>query len=487
MLTPSDLLQLSARGIRPEEINQQVDYFRRGFPWMNLEKSATIGDGVVRFSETDLASHIERFESRRSSLNLLKMVPASGAATRMFKSLFEFISSGNSNKEADLFFSQLESFAFYEELKSALPAGASKVDILNHLLGASGLSYGSLPKGLLKFHKYPSGARTPMEEHLVEAAEYSSDGKKARVHFTVSPEHRSRFEALVARVVPIWSSHYGIDFEVTFSEQKPATDTLAVNMDNSLFREEDGSLLFRPAGHGALLENLNDLSADIIFIKNIDNVVPDHLKSVSIQYKKALAGLLLWILEGISYLEMRLRGDLNPALIEEALLEVKTYLGFEVSADFSFLPLQEQAVELLKILGRPTRICGVVKNTGEPGGGPFWCQDAAGNLTLQLVESAQVDMSNLGQKALFAEATHFNPVDLVCATRVLDLLGYRDMSTGFITEKTKDGKSLKAQELPGLWNGSMAHWNTLFVEVPLETSNPVKSVTDLLRPAHQNN
>jgi len=326
-----------------------------------------------------------------------------------------------------------------------------------------------------------------MEEHLVEAAEYSSDGKKARVHFTVSPEHRSRFEALVARVVPIWSSHYGIDFEVTFSEQKPATDTLAVNMDNSLFREEDGTLLFRPAGHGALLENLNDLSADIIFIKNIDNVVPDHLKSVSIQYKKALAGLLLWILEGISYLEMRLRGDLNPALIEEALLEVKTYLGFEVSADFSFLPLQEQAVELLKILGRPTRICGVVKNTGEPGGGPFWCQDAAGNLTLQLVESAQVDMSNLGQKALFAEATHFNPVDLVCATRGLDLLGYRDMSTGFITEKTKDGKSLKAQELPGLWNGSMAHWNTLFVEVPLETSNPVKSVTDLLRPAHQNN
>ena len=486
MLSASDLLQLSARGIRPEEINQQVDYFKQGFPWMNLEKSATIGDGIVRFSDADLASHIERFESRRSSLNLLKMVPASGAATRMFKSLFEYISSGQPNKESDLFFSQKESFAFYEELASIAPDGSSEVDVLKVLLGASGMEYGSLPKGLLKFHQYPAGARTPLEEHLVEAAEYASDGQKARLHFTVSPEHRGRFEALVAQLSPIWSSHFGIEFEVTFSEQKPATDTVAVNMDNSLFREDDGSLLFRPAGHGALLENLNDLSADIIFIKNIDNVVPDHLKQATIQYKKALAGLLLWILEGISYLEMRLKGELKPALIEEALLEIKTYLGFEVSGDFAFLSLDAQAAALLEILGRPTRICGVVKNTGEPGGGPFWCQDAVGNLTLQLVESAQVDMSNESQKALFAGSTHFNPVDLVCATRGKDLLAYRDMSTGFITEKTKDGKSLKAQELPGLWNGAMANWNTLFVEVPLETFNPVKTVTDLLRPAHQN-
>jgi len=486
MLTPSDLLQLSARGIRPEEINQQVEYFKQGFPWMNLEKSATIGDGIVRFSSEDLAAHIERFESRRSSLNLLKMVPASGAATRMFKSLFEYIATDQPNKESDLFFDQIDSFAFYEELKAISSDGSTEVDVLKQLLGASGMEYGSLPKGLLKFHRYASGARTPLEEHLVEAAEYASDGKKARLHFTVSPEHRGRFEELVARLSPIWSSHYGIEFEVSFSEQKPATDTVAVNMDNSLFREGDGSLLFRPAGHGALLENLNDLSADIIFIKNIDNVVPDHLKSTTIEYKKALAGLLLWILEGISYLEMRLKGELKPALIEEALLEIKTYLGFEVSGDFKFLSVEAQAAELLKILGRPTRICGVVKNTGEPGGGPFWCQDSVGNLTLQLVESAQVDMSNAEQKDLFSGSTHFNPVDLVCATRGCDLIQYRDMMTGFITEKTKDGKSLKAQELPGLWNGAMAHWNTLFVEVPLETFNPVKTVTDLLRPAHQN-
>lgn len=486
MLTPTDLLQLSARGIRPEEVNQQVEYFKQGFPWMKLEKSAAVGDGIVRFTEAELQTHIERFDSRRGSLSLLKMVPASGAATRMFKSLFEYISSGEPNKESNLFFSQQESFAFYQELKAISSDSTSEVDVLKQLLGASGMEYGTLPKGLLKFHQYPSGARTPLEEHLVEAASYASDGKLARLHFTVSPEHRVRFEALVEQLVPLWSAHFNIQFEVTFSEQKPATDTVAVNMDNTLFREADGSLLFRPAGHGALLENLNDLSADIFFIKNIDNVVPDHLKKPTIEYKKALAGLLLWILEGITYLEMRLKGELKPAFIEEALLEIKTYLGFEVSPDFAFLPIDAQAAALLKILGRPTRICGVVKNTGEPGGGPFWCQDAVGNLTLQLVESAQVDMSNASQKALFGEATHFNPVDLVCATRGCDLIQHRDMATGFITEKTKDGKSLKAQELPGLWNGAMAHWNTLFVEVPLETFNPVKTVTDLLRPAHQN-
>ncbi len=486
MLTASDLLQLSARGIREEEVHQQVEYFKQGFPWMRLEKSATVGDGIVRFSKEDLASHIDRFESRRASLNLLKMVPASGAATRMFKSLFEYISSGVPNKETDLFFDQLDSFAFYEELKKHVGDRADEVAVLNQLLGASGMEYGSLPKGLLHFHRYPSGPRTPLEEHLVEAAAYASNGKLARLHFTVSPEHRGRFEKLVDALVPIWSKHFGVQFDVTFSEQKPSTDTVAVNMDNSLFREADGSLLFRPAGHGALLENLNDLSADIIFIKNIDNVVPDHLKSITVEYKKALAGLLLWLLEGISYLEMRLRGELSPGLIEEACLELKTYLGFELSTDFNQLSLEEQAAALLRILARPTRVCGVVKNTGEPGGGPFWCQDSKGNLTLQLVESAQVDMGNAAQKELFGAATHFNPVDLVCATRGCDLRAYRDMETGFITEKTKDGKSLKAQELPGLWNGAMAHWNTLFVEVPLETFNPVKTVTDLLRPAHQN-
>jgi hypothetical protein len=325
-----------------------------------------------------------------------------------------------------------------------------------------------------------------LEEHLVEAAAYASNGQNARLHFTVSPEHRKGFEELVAKLIPKWEAKTGIQFEITFSEQKPATDTIAVNPDNTLFREADGSLLFRPAGHGALLSNLNDLQADVIFIKNIDNVVPDALKQPTISYKKALGGLLLWILERISSLDKALQENPSSETIQEALKDMATYLGFVPSADFEQKTEAEKVTTIRAVIARPTRVCGVVKNTGEPGGGPFWCQDAKGNFTLQLVESAQIDMKKEDQKAKFHQASHFNPVDLVCATRGLNLLNYRDMNTGFITDKTKDGKELKAMELPGLWNGAMSDWNTLFVEVPLETFNPVKTVTDLVRPAHQN-
>jgi hypothetical protein len=429
---------------------------------------------------------VQLFEQERGSLSILKMVPASGAATRMFKSLFEHLTSGESNKESRLFFEKLEAFAFYPALKSWRTQESEELDVLACLLASPGLEYGVLPKGLLDFHAYASGARTPFEEHLVEAALYASDGKVARLHFTVSPEHRSRFESLASQLIPKWEAHFGIRYELSFSEQKPSTDTVAVNMDNSLFRESDGSLLFRPAGHGALLENLNDLQADVIFIKNIDNVVPDALKESTIVYKKALGGLLVSILAQIETLEFQLAQDPSEQRIAEALVFMGRNLGYVPSADFQRLFLTEQVDVLLAILARPTRVCGVVQNTGEPGGGPFWCPDATGNLTLQLVESAQVDMGNPGQKMLFAGSTHFNPVDLVCAPRGLDLVEYRDMATGFITEKTKDGRGLKAQELPGLWNGAMADWNTIFVEVPLDTFNPVKTVTDLLRPAHQN-
>jgi hypothetical protein len=429
---------------------------------------------------------VERFNQQKSTLSILKMVPASGAATRMFKSLFEFLSTGEENKECTKFFDELDHFAFYPELKELLEANDDSAEILKKLLGSAGMNYGQKPKGLLAFHSYPEGARTPLEEHLVEAAAYASNGEKARLHFTVSPEHRSGFEALVQKLVPKWEAQTGIQFEITFSEQKPATDTIAVNLDNTLFREADGSLLFRPAGHGALLENLNDLKADVIFIKNIDNVVPDALKKPTIEYKKALGGLLLWILEGIDHLNKQLQENPSEETISEALHEMATYLGFVPSADFAAFPPAEKIQAIRTVLARPTRVCGVVKNTGEPGGGPFWCQDAKGNFTLQLVESAQVDRKDEAQRAKFHQASHFNPVDLVCATRGLDLLNYRDNQTGFITEKTKDGKELKAMELPGLWNGAMSDWNTLFVEVPLETFNPVKTVTDLVRPSHQN-
>ena len=453
---------------------------------MNLEKSASIGNGIFQFTDAQRQEFTDRFDQQKSDLSILKMVPASGAATRMFKSLFEFLSTGQENKECTKFFDELDHFAFFPELKTLFGDKDESADILKKLLGSDGMDYGQKPKGLLAFHSYPEGARTPLEEHIVEAAAYASNGKKARLHFTVSPEHRSGFEQLVVQLAPKWSTKTGIDFEITFSEQKPATDTIAVNPDNTLFREADGSLLFRPAGHGALLENLNDLKADIIFIKNIDNVVPDALKQPTIEYKKALGGLLLWILEGIEHLDKQLQENPTEATIKEALQEMATYLGFVPSSEFAALSQEAKVAKIREVLARPTRVCGVVKNTGEPGGGPFWCQDAKGNFTLQLVESAQIDMNDEAQKAKFNQASHFNPVDLVCATRGLNLLNYRDMNTGFITDKTKDGKELKAMELPGLWNGAMSDWNTLFVEVPLETFNPVKTVTDLVRPAHQN-
>lgn len=486
MLNEQDLSQLRAKGISEEEISQQVGYFENGFPWMALEKSATVGDGIIRFSEVELVDFVSLFEQERSALSILKMVPASGAATRMFKSLFEHLTSGESNKESRLFFEKIQEFAFYPALKKWIASSDSETEVLSRVLTSPGLEYGILPKGLLEFHAYGSGARTPFEEHLVEAALYASDGELARLHFTVSPEHRSRLEALAARLIPVWEAHFGIRYALSFSEQKSSTDTVAVNMDNSLFRESDGSLLFRPAGHGALLENLNDLKADVIFIKNIDNVVPDALKDSTILYKKALGGLLVSTLGQINVFTRDLQSNPSEELIAEALVFMGTYLGYMPSPDFHQVFLADQVDLLLSVLARPTRVCGVVRNTGEPGGGPFWCQSQSGNLTLQLVESAQVDMNNLGQKELFARSTHFNPVDLVCAPRGLDLLAFRDMATGFITEKTKDGCGLKAQELPGLWNGAMADWNTVFVEVPLETFNPVKTVSDLLRPAHQN-
>lgn len=490
MLSERELSELIKRGIRVEDVYQQVEFFRNGFPWMALEKSALVGDGILNLSESEVVQWANQFDLLKANLKIVKMVPASGAATRMFKSLFEHISEGQSNKESELFLNRFDEFAFAKAVKS-LCNNQDSNELINILLGEKGLDYGSLPKGLLAFHSYEDGSRTPLEEHLMEAAEYASDGKTARLHFTVSPEHRSRFEKLVGELLPKLELTFGINYEVQFSEQKPATDTVAVQPNNELFREKDGSILFRPAGHGALLENLNELQADLIFIKNIDNVVPDAKRESTILYKKAIGGLLLSITEKIKGYLLRLNGAIEEAELVEILVFAQSHLGIKISNEFSHLSGEEKVDWLKNILHRPTRICGVVKNMGEPGGGPFWCADGRGNFALQLVESAQVDMQNETQKEIFSNSTHFNPVDLVCSTKdyegkYFNLMGFRDMSTGFITEKTKDGRKLKAQELPGLWNGAMAHWNTIFVEVPLDTFNPVKTVSDLLRPAHQN-
>ena len=508
--TTQDQAQIQAQGISSEQIDRQIQYFINGFPFLNVIKAATIGDGIIRVPDEQLPAYIHRYDEAAHERSIVKFVPASGAATRMFKSLFAGL-DGKFDKATEEFFARLPDFAFYNSLRKVLSMDGVDLDkavadglsdtatrqtILHFLLSEDGLDYGSLPKGLLKFHRYEDGARTPAEEHLVEGAAYANSDGVVQIHFTVSPEHRARFEQLVAEQKPIYESWLGVTFDVSFSEQKKATDTISVSPDNSPFRNADGSLLFRPAGHGALIENLNDIDADIVFIKNIDNVVPDEIKETTITYKKVLAAVLLDAQQQIARMQSLLEtgsdspDDVSDGYLAEADELLRRTLFTLPPSEFATWSRAEKVQYFTQKLDRPTRVCGMVKNVGEPGGGPFWARNADGSVSLQVVESAQIDLDDPAQKAIFDEATHFNPVDLVCGLKdrhgkKYDLPKYRDSLTGFVTAKSKDGKDLKAQELPGLWNGAMAEWNTIFVEVPLITFNPVKTVNDLLRKEHQ--
>ncbi|MFN3382610.1 MAG: DUF4301 family protein [Runella zeae] len=498
MFTEKDLIQIANQGISLETIQQQIAHFQTGFPYLKVLKAATVGDGVVRVEENELATLVEDFDAQAADISLLKFVPASGAATRMFKSLFAYKDEGKSDKSIVEFGERLRDFAFFEDLKIAMAKDDIDIEteivagnfqkIADYLLSSKGLDYGNLPKGLLKFHRYETGARTPVEEHLIEGTNYANAAGVVRIHFTVSPEHRSRFEALIDVVKPHYEDEFGVTYDISFSEQKPSTDTISVNMDNTPFRNSDGSLLFRPAGHGALLANLDDQDGDVVFIKNIDNVVPDQLKETTFVYKKVLGALLLKYRQQIfDFQENIENGGKDDTLIEELASFYENILYTLPPADFETWSSAQKLAYFAEKLDRPVRLCGMVKNVGEPGGGPFWALNPDGTTSLQVVESAQIDMSDSAQKALFDTATHFNPVDLVCSLRgykgkKFPLMSFRDINTGFITQKSKDGKDLKAQELPGLWNGSMSDWNTVFVEVPLITFNPVK---DLLRKEHQ--
>lgn len=501
MFTEKDLIQIANQGISLETIQQQIAHFQTGFPYLKVLKAATVGDGVVRVEENELATLVEDFDAQAADISLLKFVPASGAATRMFKSLFAYKDEGKSDKSIVEFGERLRDFAFFEDLKIAMAKDDIDIEteivagnfqkIADYLLSSKGLDYGNLPKGLLKFHRYETGARTPVEEHLIEGTNYANAAGVVRIHFTVSPEHRSRFEALIDVVKPHYEDEFGVTYDISFSEQKPSTDTISVNMDNTPFRNSDGSLLFRPAGHGALLANLDDQDGDVVFIKNIDNVVPDQLKETTFVYKKVLGALLLKYRQQIfDFQENIENGGKDDTLIEELASFYENILYTLPPADFETWSSAQKLAYFAEKLDRPVRLCGMVKNVGEPGGGPFWALNPDGTTSLQVVESAQIDMSDSAQKALFDTATHFNPVDLVCSLRgykgkKFPLMSFRDINTGFITQKSKDGKDLKAQELPGLWNGSMSDWNTVFVEVPLITFNPVKTVNDLLRKEHQ--
>lgn len=445
MFSQQDLEQLEAKGISVAKAEQQLDYFRTGFPALDIVAPASVKHGILAPTKKEQEEYIRIWEDYlKEDHKILKFVPASGAASRMFKNLFQYLEDGEETAFIQEFLTHIDDFAFGQELE-----GMTGQDAVRYLL--ENMHYGDLPKGLLLFHKYRDGARTPALEHMVEGALYAACNGVVRLHFTVSRQHLPLFRQHIADHLQAFETKYGVRFDISFSEQLPSTDTIAANPDGTPFRDKEGKLLFRPGGHGALIENLNRQDADIVFVKNIDNVVPDRLKKDTVRYKQILAGVL--VAEQKRVFE-RLQ---DPALADEE----------------------------RQHLNRPIRVCGVVKNTGEPGGGPFLVRDADGSVSCQILESSQI-----ADPALMAQSTHFNPVDLVCAIRdyegnAFNLPDYVDPQTGFISQKSKDGKELLALELPGLWNGAMAKWNTIFVEVPVSTFNPVKTVNDLLRPQHQ--
>ena len=506
MLTQEDKDLLAKKGISEQQIAEQLACFEKGFPFLKLFAAASVENrGIMLAGEEAQKTYLAAWDAyKEGDKKIVKFVPASGAASRMFKNMFEFLGADYDVPTTDFekkFFNNIKNFAFYADLDAAcvknngkgiealISEGNYKAVVAN-LLESAGLNYGALPKGLLKFHKYEDGVRTPLEEHLVEGALYAA-GKsgEVNVHFTVSTEHRELFAKLVDEKVAQYAAKYGVKYNISFSEQKPSTDTVAVDMENKPFRD-NGKLLFRPGGHGALIENLNDLDADIVFIKNIDNVVPDRLKGDTVTYKKLLAGVLVTLQkQAFEYLQLLDSGHYRHDELENIIRFIQQQLHCRKD-DIKDMEDADLVIYLRKKLNRPMRVCGMVKNVGEPGGGPFLAYNPDGTVSLQILESSQIDMNDPEKKAMFEKGTHFNPVDLVCAVRdykgnKFNLVNYVDKATGFISYKSKGGKELKALELPGLWNGSMSDWNTIFVEVPLSTFNPVKTVNDLLREQHQ--
>ncbi|MBQ7149554.1 MAG: DUF4301 family protein [Prevotella sp.] len=504
-LSGTDKKQIASRGINEQQVENQLKQFEQGFPFLKLEAAASIGKGIIAPNDDERNQYIEKWNSYKANGHkVVKFVPASGAASRMFKDMFAFLNAPYDVPTTPFekeFFENIKKFAFREALcdkchtnndKSIMQLikdGNYKAVVAN-MLNTEGLNYGQLPKGLLLFHNYDDGARTSMEEHLVEAALYASSNGEAHVHFTVSHDHLELFKAKVAEKKSVYENRYGVKYDISFSEQKPSTDTIAANPDNTPFREDDGSLLFRPGGHGALIENLNEIDADVVFIKNIDNVVPDRLKDDTVTYKQLIAGILVSLQEkAFEYLRVLDSGEYNHNKLEEIIRFVQRDLCCR-KPDIKDMEDADLVIYLRQKLNRPMRVCGVVKNVGEPGGGPFLVYNNDGTISLQILESSQIDKNNEEYMKMFTQGTHFNPVDLVCALKdyqgnAFNLPDFVDPSTGFISNKSKGGKELKALELPGLWNGAMSNWNTVFVEVPLSTFNPVKTVNDLLREQHQ--
>lgn len=506
MLNAKDLEQLTAKGISEKQIEEQLSCFVKGFPFLEIAASASVEKGIWVISKEQQATYMDAWDAYLAkNKKIVKFVPASGAASRMFKNLYEFLSAGSngpSNSFEQKFFDDIKKFAFYDALDAmcmanegkdipALMAEGSYKAIVANLLEEKGLNYGQLPKGLLLFHAYPGKVRTAMEEHLAEGAMYAKNNAgEVNIHFTVSPEHQAFFEQLVAGKKDEFEEKFSVKYDISFSAQKPSTDTVAADMENQPFRDKNSKLLFRPGGHGALIENLNDVEADVVFVKNIDNVVPDSFKCSTVIFKKVIAGVLVTLQEKIfKYLELIDTGKYSHDQVEAMIHFLQEDLCVK-NPDTKNLEDADLILYIKSKLLRPLRVCGMVKNVGEPGGGPFLAVNPDGTTSLQVLESSQIDMTDPAKKAMFEQGTHFNPVDLVCAVKdnigeKYNLPDYVDKNTGFISYKSKDGRDLKALELPGLWNGAMSDWNTVFVEVPVETFNPVKTVNDLLRSEHQ--
>ena len=514
-LTDQDLKQIEQKGLTLRQVNKQIETFKSGIPFTNIVEAATIGNGIIALNNDLIDESLEFFESKRDKISIVKFVPASGAASRMFKFLFQFLEEYDPEKESinsyinknglkdlSLFMVGMEKFPFYRQVVETLEQKgldfeslkpSNKVWHFAHaMLDENQLNFGNYPKGLLPFHEYKNNIiSTAFEEHLFESALYPSADKVAVLHFTISERYKDRFDNEFKRIEEKVSKKTGIKFQISFSYQQESTDTIAVTSKDKPFRNTDGSLLFRPSGHGALIKNLAELDADIIFIKNIDNVVVFKFKEEVAKYKKVLAGILLKVQErSFNYMKTLYEGTCDEEDLNEVAEFLNRQLNVKISEEFEKYSEKYKIDYLREKLNRPIRVCGMVKNEGEPGGGPFWVRDLNWNESLQIVESAQINLKDKSQRKILKNATHFNPVDLVCGIKdykgaKFDLTEFVDENAAFITAKTKSGKELKAMELPGLWNGSMAFWNTIFVEVPIITFNPVKTVNDLLKGPHQ--
>lgn len=504
-LTEKDSELLMRKGISKQQLEDQLSMLKNGFPYLKIDSAVTPGHGLT-VASPELVKQSEEMWKKylAGGAKVMKMVPASGAASRMFKDLFSFLNGKSDKPDNDFmkkFFANIEKFAFFPKLNflclqihglsidSLVKEGRYK-DVIDLLLTKAGMNYGKLPKALLEFHKEMGGSRTPLQEHLAEGAQYATgnDGT-VHLHFTVSSEHVPLVETKLEEIKAVMEHAYGVDYDISLSVQKPSTDTVASNMDGTPYRE-NGDFFFRPGGHGALIENLNDLDADVIFIKNIDNLVPDALRQPTITYKMVLGGILAGVKTKINgYCERLAKGIPSDDEMAEMLEFLRGKLC--VSHDNADNMTREELRDyLFRKLNRPTRVCGMVKNEGEPGGGPFLAYNPDGTASPQILESSQINPDDESAQKLLKDATHFNPVDLaVCIKdfkgKKFNLPDYVDKATGFISIKSREGVEIKALELPGLWNGAMSDWNTVMVEVPVETFNPVKTVNDLLRPSHQ--